>query len=606
MDIAIDQQVALDEALVPHASRLRIGKKAILSFLKELGHSGEIKMITDVNINKLHQPWRSFAAVIDKCLSGKSIEDKDAKKSNEMYYPRFTKVIVNFFMTKDKSIPRRNKYSSILPIELTKEAIINSKSYKEYYGISSGAEPPKTKASVRKKVLTLQCLLQLLKAKDSRLQQSSGVDEGTSIIPGVLVVPTYESDDDEVNMSELDEDVDDQSYDDDQDGDDDDKQTDLDNDDDNFIRLKFSTHDDEDKEKESFDPIVQTPSHDENSDDEDNDEDSHGTNVEGDEMDDEGANEEDDVDELYRDVNINLEATNLSKLELKKIHIEKIEINKLIHRSDEQKNLCKALVDAYECDKLILDTYGDTVTLKDVDMMRIKTKNHLLDQSRGPREDELEKKQSQPLKVDTLTHELLAGLTYELMKGSCKSLVKLELFLEEVYKVTTDQLDWNNLEGQQYPHDLRKPLPLIPTSRGHRVIPFDYFINNDLEYLRGGVSSQKYTTSVTKTDLDGILRHFTSLRNISLTLTRVTRFDQVVGITVDCGPIKSEVKHLFGGVVWAMMSPSGSIVASLENVNGYLAVNTPPDDLIRTDFKQKGVVPKVMLHIFEELVLLLG
>nr|GEV08525.1 hypothetical protein [Tanacetum cinerariifolium] len=55
-----------------------------------------------------------------------------------------------------------------------------------------------------------------------------------------------------------------------------------------------------------------------------------------------------------------------------------------------------------------------------------------------------------------------------------------------------------------------------------------------------------------------------------------------------------------------MMSPGGSIVASLENVNGFLAVNTPPDDLIRTHFEQEGVIPKVMLHIFEEFVLLLG
>nr|GEZ07483.1 hypothetical protein [Tanacetum cinerariifolium] len=52
--------------------------------------------------------------------------------------------------------------------------------------------------------------------------------------------------------------------------------------------------------------------------------------------------------------------------------------------------------------------------------------------------------------------------------------------------------------------------------------------------------------------------------------------------------------------------PGGSIVASLENVNGFPTVNTPPDDLIRTDFKQEGVIPKVMLHIFEEFVLLLG
>nr|GEV65312.1 hypothetical protein [Tanacetum cinerariifolium] len=74
----------------------------------------------------------------------------------------------------------------------------------------------------------------------------------------------------------------------------------------------------------------------------------------------------------------------------------------------------------------------------------------------------------------------------------------------------------------------------------------------------------------------------------------------------DTGPIESRVKHLLGSVVWAMMSPGGSIVASLENVNDCLAVYTPSDDLIRTYFKQKGVVPEIMLHIFEEFVFLLG
>ncbi|GJW33482.1 hypothetical protein Tco_0053514 [Tanacetum coccineum] len=68
------------------------------------------------------------------------------------------------------------------------------------------------------------------------------------------------------------------------------------------------------------------------------------------------------------------------------------------------------------------------------------------------------------LKVDTLTPELLAGPTFKLMKGSSKSLTELEYFLEEVYKETTEQLDWINPEGQQYPHDLRKLLPLIPNS----------------------------------------------------------------------------------------------------------------------------------------------
>nr|GEV25409.1 retrovirus-related Pol polyprotein from transposon TNT 1-94 [Tanacetum cinerariifolium] len=57
-------------------------------------------------------------------------------------------------------------------------------------------------------------------------------------------------------------------------------------------------------------------------------------------------------------------AADLSELELKKILIEKMESNKSIHRSDEQRNLYKALVNAYKCDKIILDTYEDTVTLK--------------------------------------------------------------------------------------------------------------------------------------------------------------------------------------------------------------------------------------------------
>nr|GEX30805.1 hypothetical protein [Tanacetum cinerariifolium] len=102
------------------------------------------------------------------------------------------------------------------------------------------------------------------------------------------------------------------------------------------------------------------------------------------------------------------------------------------------------------------------------------------------------------LRVDTLTLELLAGPAYDLMKGSRKSLIGLEYHLEEVYKATTDQLDWVTPKGQQYPHNLLQPLPLIPNNRGRSVIPFSHFINNDLEYLCGGASSRKYTTSITK------------------------------------------------------------------------------------------------------------
>nr|GEW67142.1 hypothetical protein [Tanacetum cinerariifolium] len=231
-------------------------------------------------------------------------------------------------------------------------------------------------------------------------------------------------------------------------------------------------------------------------------------------------------------------AVNLSKLELKKILIDKIESNKSIHRLDQQKTLYKELINAYETDKVILDTYGYTITIKrrrddedddeepfagsswkskrrrarkepesssapkektskstrkskkgskshqkstgkfaqaDEPIHTIKELEELAHQefNTGFTEDHPVEEASQLpdynlaqkedthgsfnelmdtpldfsafmmkwLKDDTLTSDILAGLTFELTKGSCKSLVELEYFLEEVYKATTDQLD---------------------------------------------------------------------------------------------------------------------------------------------------------------------
>ncbi|GJT33808.1 hypothetical protein Tco_0924227 [Tanacetum coccineum] len=94
---------------------------------------------------------------------------------------------------------------------------------------------------------------------------------------------------------------------------------------------------------------------------------------------------------------------------------------------------------------------------------------------------------------------MLTGPTYALIKGTCKSVVELEYHLEEVFKATNDQLDWHNPKGRPYPHDFSKPLPLILDARGRLIILYDHFINNDLEYLKGGGSSRKYTTLITKT-----------------------------------------------------------------------------------------------------------
>nr|GEY64112.1 hypothetical protein [Tanacetum cinerariifolium] len=46
-------------------------KEETLSFIKELGHTGKIKNITAVVVDHMHQHWRTFSAIINKCLSGK-------------------------------------------------------------------------------------------------------------------------------------------------------------------------------------------------------------------------------------------------------------------------------------------------------------------------------------------------------------------------------------------------------------------------------------------------------------------------------------------------------------------------------------------------------
>ncbi|GJR84876.1 hypothetical protein Tco_0155661 [Tanacetum coccineum] len=112
------------------------------------------------------------------------------------------------------------------------------------------------------------------------------------------------------------------------------------------------------------------------------------------------------------------------------------------------------------------------------------------------------------LQISDLTQNILVGPAFKILKGTWRSYVELKFNMEECYKALTDQLDWNNLEGDRYQFNLSKSLPLVQ-SRNHQIIPVDYFFNNDLAYLQGGSTSRTYTTSLTKTkaskyDLHGI------------------------------------------------------------------------------------------------------
>ncbi|GJX17999.1 hypothetical protein Tco_0218831 [Tanacetum coccineum] len=219
----------------------------------------------------------------------------------------------------------------------------------------------------------------------------------------------------------------------------------------------------------------------------------------------------------------NLIASSLSELELKRILMDKMEENKSIDRSDVQKNLYNALVEAYTINNDLLSSYGDRsskeaesskeptrkesrttssskgasrsqptdlnetthlefITSDDDDVIPARevqdvrqwhpptspTPNrewHLtktvsdlppqhwitdLAQAAGT-QSSFDEFMATPidfsafminrLKIDHLTQELLTGPTYDLIKGTYKSVAELDYHLEEVFKATNEQLD---------------------------------------------------------------------------------------------------------------------------------------------------------------------
>ncbi|GJY84152.1 hypothetical protein Tco_0497528 [Tanacetum coccineum] len=256
------------------------------------------------NVNYAYLLWEDFVY---------QVENKNVKKSNEMHYPRFTKVIDNFFMTKDQSILRQNNVNWHYARDDYMFTII------KYYAIASGAKPPKTKARVKKKQVgsdmsktpptkgkRLKTFAKAAKTAKKKQPAKTSNAKGLSVLSENS---SEEDDDDEVNVSEdddddNDDDIDKDDEDDDADNQDDenpddanqndnDEQTESNNDGDDFVHPKLSIHDDEEESDDESN--------------EDSDEEVQGAIIKEKEMDEEAIHEEDEANELYRDVNVNLE-----------------------------------------------------------------------------------------------------------------------------------------------------------------------------------------------------------------------------------------------------------------------------------------------------------
>ncbi|GJY84100.1 retrovirus-related pol polyprotein from transposon TNT 1-94 [Tanacetum coccineum] len=166
-----------------------------LTFLIDLGYSGPLHKYTNMFVDHMHQPWRTLAACINKCLSGKTASNDKLRKSRidilwgmfyrenvdypsliwediayqidhrrekksrreNMPYPRFTKVIIDYFLSKHKSL-KKLKFQHFYTIKddgvVSRLRFVRMESYKMFILYSTGQIPPKKsrgKGSQRKK-----------------------------------------------------------------------------------------------------------------------------------------------------------------------------------------------------------------------------------------------------------------------------------------------------------------------------------------------------------------------------------------------------------------------------------------------------------------------
>ncbi|GJU09413.1 hypothetical protein Tco_1131809 [Tanacetum coccineum] len=115
-----------------------------LTFLLDLGYKGPLHKHPSMHVDHMHQQWRTMASIINKCLSGKTASNDRLRKSRidilwgmfyrenidypeliwedfafqidyrqlkkgrreNMPYPRFTKIIINHFLSKHQSFTK--------------------------------------------------------------------------------------------------------------------------------------------------------------------------------------------------------------------------------------------------------------------------------------------------------------------------------------------------------------------------------------------------------------------------------------------------------------------------------------------------------------------
>nr|GEU75327.1 hypothetical protein [Tanacetum cinerariifolium] len=266
--MTIDQQVALDEALVPHATRLRIRKSNFRLRSYITSKESNLQLVYDVL--RLTPFYKVFLVTADV---------------PEIYMQEFWATAI---VHHHSICFKMNNKKRIVNLK-------NSAAYKEYYAIASGAAPPKTKESFKKTQSSSDTTItppttagiRLSTAAKGKQYAKSSKAKGLSMLSKVAMTEAEQmklatkrslqqthlsqasgSSADEGTIDDKSDDQEDEDDQDDDDQDDNDDDQGTNNDDDDFVHPKLSIHEKEAKDEEIFDLIIQTPK---NSDDEGND-----------------------------------------------------------------------------------------------------------------------------------------------------------------------------------------------------------------------------------------------------------------------------------------------------------------------------------------------
>ncbi|GJS56955.1 hypothetical protein Tco_0651739 [Tanacetum coccineum] len=256
-------------------------KEDIVSFFKELGHTREIKTITNIVVYQMHHPWRTFATIINRSLSGKTTGlDKLHLSRTHIPWGIETPVISLSKKKEKMTVKKRKGIDLLFEVALTEEAQyeeVRKKSLRDFHKTHQSGSGTVTKL-----------------APSAAKIKPSVTNKGTSAKPGVPDVTEEESTESSDQESDS---GDDNTQSDNEKGSDSEHETDE-NETSFEPNQEENEEDVEDDEEEKDDELVKTPSN--STDDEDK------TNVKDKDEGDEDKGMDYTTNQFDNDVNVRL------------------------------------------------------------------------------------------------------------------------------------------------------------------------------------------------------------------------------------------------------------------------------------------------------------